>query len=166
MIREFKGIAPVIHDGCFIAETAVIIGSVILKENVNIWYNAVLRGDVSSIEIGRNTNVQDNVTIHVNSGMKTVIGDNVTIGHGAIVHACTLGSNVLVGMGAIVLDGAVVGDNVIIGAGALVPPNKRIPAGSMVIGSPCVVKRDLTAEEIQALEISAIKYVENAKSYK
>ncbi|RKD28025.1 Carbonic anhydrase or acetyltransferase, isoleucine patch superfamily [Caminicella sporogenes DSM 14501] len=165
MIIKYKDYEPDVHNSCFIAETAQIIGRVTLKENVNIWFGSVLRGDGNYIEVGENTNIQDNCVVHINSEMPTVIGKNCTIGHGAIVHACTIGNNVLVGMGAIVLDGAVIEDNVIIGAGALIPPGKTVPKNSLVIGSPGKVVRELTDEEIKNLKQSAIHYVELAKDY-
>ncbi len=161
----YLGVTPKVHDTCFIASNAMVIGNVVLEEDVNIWFGAVLRGDVNSIHIGRQTNIQDLVVVHVADGFKCHIGEGVTVGHGAIIHACTIGNNVLIGMGAIVLDGAVIEDDVIIGAGALVPPGKVIPAGSMAIGSPAKVVRDLTSEEILSLQQSAKKYVSLSKNY-
>ncbi|MDK2918438.1 MAG: hypothetical protein PWQ37_1171 [Candidatus Petromonas sp.] len=166
MIIKYKEHMPKVHESCFVAETAQIIGRVVLKENVNIWFGSVLRGDGNYIEVGANTNIQDNCIVHINSDIPTIIGENCTVGHGAIVHACTVGKNVLVGMGSIILDGAVIEDNVIIGAGTLIPPGKRIPKNSLVIGSPGKVVRELTHAEIDALEKSAKHYVENAKAYK
>jgi len=166
MIRPYKDITPRIHDNSFIADNATVIGRVTIKENANIWFGAVIRGDVNDISIGCNTNIQDNSVVHVADPFPCVIGDNVTVGHSAIVHACTIGNNVLVGMGAIVLDGATVEDNVIIGAGALVPPGKTIPANSLVVGSPCKVVRQLTDEEVEHLQYSADKYVGLSKNYK
>ncbi len=166
MIVKFLDFVPNIHDSCYVSETAQIIGRVTLKENANIWFGSVLRGDGSHIEVGKNTNIQDNSVVHINRGMPTIIGDNCTIGHSAIVHACTLGNNVLIGMGAIVLDGAIIEDNVIVGAGALVPPGKTIPKNSLVVGSPCKVLRELTDEEIKGLEESAKHYVILSKEYK
>lgn len=157
---------PNIHDSCYVSETAQIIGRVTLKENTNIWFGSVLRGDGNYIEVGANTNIQDNSVVHINKDTPTIIGENCTIGHSAIVHACTVGNNVLIGMGAIVLDGATIEDNVIIGAGALVPPGKRIPKNSLAVGSPCKVVRELTEEEIRGLEESAKHYVTRSKEYK
>lgn len=164
-MRDFQGILPKIATSCFIAPSADIIGAVSLEEDVNVWYGAVLRGDVNTISVGRGTNIQDQVVVHVADGYSCTIGEGVTVGHSAVVHACTIGNHVLVGMGAIVLDGAVVEDHVIIGAGALVPPGKRIPTGSMVLGAPGKVVRQLTPEEIQALHTSAEKYVALSKKY-
>jgi len=136
-----------------------------LGKNVNIWYGAILRGDVNYIEVGENTNIQDNCVVHVDSKFPTIIGKNVTIGHGAIVHGCTISDNVLIGMGSIILDGAYIEENVIIGAGALVPPGKRIPKNSLVVGSPGKVVRQLSDEEIEKLQISANNYVNLSKEY-
>ncbi len=167
MIRKYKEYMPKVHDSCFIADSAEIIGKVTLKENVNIWFNAVLRGDVNTIDVGANTNIQDNCVVHVNGSVPipTIIGENCTIGHSAIIHACTIGNNVLIGMGAIILDGAVIEDNVIIGAGALIPPGKKIPKNSLVVGSPGKVVRQLSEKEVKELEESAEHYVSLAKEY-
>lgn len=142
----------------YIAEGAKIIGNVEIGEGSSVWYNAVVRGDSNPIVIGQNTNVQDNAVLHVSHSHSLNIGDDVTIGHGAIVHGCTIGNNVLVGMGAIILDGAVIENNCIIGAGALVTQNKIIPEGSLCFGNPAKVMRPLTKEE-------KISIVENAKKY-
>lgn len=166
MIIKYLDFAPNIHDSCYVSETAQIIGRVTLKENANIWFGSVIRGDGNYIEVGANTNIQDNSVVHINKDMPTIIGDNCTIGHSAIVHACTVGNNVLIGMGAIVLDGAIIEDNVIVGAGALVPPGKKIPMNSLVVGSPCKVVRELTEEELKGLEESATHYVKRSKEYK
>lgn len=166
MIIEFNGHKPDIHESCFIADNATVIGRVELGKNSSIWFGTVVRGDVNYITIGENTNIQDNCTIHVNDDQPTVIGDNVTAGHGAIIHACKIGNNVLIGMGAIVLDGAEIGDNVIIGAGALVPPNKKIPSNSMVIGMPAKVVRELTEEDEAVISATGQHYVELAKKYR
>lgn len=165
MIRTYKTHEPSIHENSFVAETAVIAGRVTIGEEANIWYGAVLRGDVNEIHIGKKTNIQDNAVVHVADLYPCVIGDNVTVGHSAVVHACTVGNNVLVGMGAIVLDGAFIEENVIIGAGALVPPGKTIPKNSLVVGSPCKVVRQLTEDEIAHLQHSADKYVRISKEY-
>jgi carbonic anhydrase/acetyltransferase-like protein (isoleucine patch superfamily) len=163
MIKEFDGIVPKIDQSARIAPSADIIGNITLSEGVNIWYGAVLRADSDKITIGKNTNIQDNAVVHVNNEMPTKIGDHVTVGHGAIVHACTVGNNVLVGMGSIILDEAVIGDNVIIGAGALIPPGKVIPEGSLVVGSPGNIVKTLSESQIENIKKSAIHYVELAE---
>jgi carbonic anhydrase/acetyltransferase-like protein (isoleucine patch superfamily) len=166
MIIEYNGHKPDMDESCFVAENATVIGRVKMGENSSIWFGTVVRGDSSDIIIGENTNIQDNCTIHVNDGQPTLIGDNVTAGHGAIIHACTIGNNVLIGMGAIVLDGAEIGDNVIIGAGALVPPNKKIPSNSMVMGTPAKIVRELSEEDRKSIIETALHYVELAKEYR
>lgn len=166
MTHSVKGHSPQIDDSCFIAESADVIGQVVVEHGSNIWYNTVVRGDVEPIKIGENTNVQDLSVIHTSNGHPTIIGKGVTIGHRAIVHGCTIEDNVLIGMGAIILDGAHIEPNVIIGAGSLVPPRKRIPSRSLVMGSPAKVVRTLSEEEIDSIKRSAKGYVELSKHYK
>jgi len=166
MIKGYKGSNPEIHESCFVAQSADIIGNVKIGQNSNIWYNTVLRGDENPIIIGENTNVQDGTIIHINTSTKTVIGNNVTIGHKAIIHACTIGDNTLIGMGAIVLDGAQIGEFTLLGAGSLVPPGKSIPSGVLAMGSPAKVIRELTEEEKQSLTKSALDYVVYAQNHK
>lgn len=166
MIKAFKSHMPQIQPNTFIAKSADIIGEVIVEESANIWYNTVVRGDVEPIFIGNHTNVQDQVVIHTSHGFPVSIGPHVTIGHGAIVHGCTVEDHVLIGMGAIVLDGAYIEKNCIIGAGALIPPNKRIPSNSLVVGSPGKIVRTLSDEEIEQIEQSAIEYVELSQHHK
>ena len=154
-----------IAEWVYIAEGAKIVGDVTIGEDSSVWYNAVIRGDSNSIVIGENTNVQDNAVLHTSHSHALKIGDNVTIGHGAIVHGCTVGNNVLIGMGAIVLDGAVIENNCIIGAGALVTQNKVMPEGSLVLGNPAKVIRELTQEEMTSIQINAYEYSEEAQRY-
>lgn len=144
----------------YIAPNATVVGDVILKENANIWYGAVLRGDNGTITVGEGTNIQDNAVLHE----KTTIGDYCTVGHGAIVHGCTIGDHCLIGMGAIVLDGAVLGAHCMVGAGALVTGKTNAPEGSLLLGSPAKVVRSLTPEEITGLAQSAQDYVNHAKA--
>lgn len=146
------------------AENAVIIGDVSLAENVNIWYNTLIRGDLAPIFIGRETNIQDNVIIHVTKDIPVRIGSRVTVGHGAILHSCTVLDNALIGMGAIVLDGAIIGEGAMIGAGALVGPNKIIPPRTLVVGIPGKVIRELTSEELKANQENVNEYLEQSKS--
>ena len=143
----------------YIAPNATVVGDVTLHKNVNIWYNAVLRGDSGAIVIGEGTNVQDHCVIHE----KTTIGNNCTIGHSAIVHVCTIGDGCVIGMGAIVLTGAVLGDGCLVGAGALVTGKTVAPAGSMLLGSPAKVVKELTQEQIDTQIHDAQHYVELAK---
>jgi len=148
-----------INEKAYITKTAVIEGDVSIEENVSIWYGAVLRGDLAPIKVGKNSNVQENSVLHVDENCPVVIGENVTIGHGAIIHGCTIGDNSLIGMGAIILNGANIGKNCIIGAGALVTGNTQIPDNSLVIGSPAKVKREVTEDEIRGNLHNAEEYV-------
>jgi len=142
---------PKVSEKAFIAPTAVIVGDVTIEEGVSVWDCAVLRGDVDSITVGKNTNIQDCAVIHVSEGVPTVIGENVTIGHGAIVHAATVRDNVIIGMNAVVLDGAEIGEGSIIGAGAVVTPGTKIPPNSLAVGIPAKVVR--SGEEIREAAI-------------
>lgn len=154
-----------IDKSVFIADGARVIGNIEIGENCGVWFNAVIRGDSNEIKIGKGSNVQDNAVIHTSRDFGVNIGDNVTIGHGAIVHGCTVGNNVMIGMGAIVLDGAVIEDNCIIGAGALVTQGKTVPAGSLAFGNPAKAIRQLTEEEILSIAKNANSYVNKAKEY-
>lgn len=150
----------------FIADGARVLGDVEIGKNSSVWFNAVIRGDSNKIRIGNRSNIQDNAVIHTSKDFGVVIGDNVTVGHGAIVHGCTIGNNVMIGMGAIVLNGAIIEENCIIGAGALVTQGKVIPAGSLVFGNPAKIVRSLTDQEIRSITDNAASYVEEAEQYK
>lgn len=163
MIKKYKEKSPVIDDEAYIAETAVIIGDVTLKKNSNIWFGAALRGDMESITIGENTNVQENSVIHVDKTAKVIVGDNCTIGHNAIIHGCTIGNNTLIGMGAILLNGAKIGNNSIVAASALVTQNKEFEDGVLILGNPAKVVRKLTEEEINKNRESSLNYVKISK---
>lgn len=154
--------APKLGRGVFIARSATVVGDVTLGDGVSVWYGAVLRGDINRIVVGEGSNIQDNAVVHLADDFGAVIGKWVTIGHSAIVHACTIGDECLVGMGAAVLDGAEVGEQCIIGANALVTQRTRIPPGSMVLGAPAKVVRPLTPEERAGLKYWAEKYTANA----
>lgn len=145
------------------ADGSVIKGDVDLGENVSIWYNATIRGDIESITIGDNTNIQDNVVIHVDVDYKTTIGSNVTVGHSAILHGCTIGDNTVIGMGSIILNGAKIGNNCIVGAGTLITQNKEIPDNTLVYGNPAQIIRPLTEDEIKQNTANAEWYVEEAR---
>ncbi len=140
-----------VSDSAFIAKGAVLVGNVNLGENVSVWYNSVIRADSTSVTVGDNSNIQDGAIIHVNENYPAVIGKNVSVGHGAIIHSATIEDNVLVGMGCILMDNCHIGANTVIGAGSLVTAGKVIPPNSMVMGSPAKVKRQLTDEEVQAM---------------
>lgn len=161
---RFKTVTP--PDSTVVFPGAVVVGDVTLGEDCSIWYNAVLRADEAPIRLGDGSNVQDNAVLHVTQGHPLTVGKDVTVGHGAILHSCTVGDNTLIGMGAIVLDDAVIGDNCVIAAGALVTGRTVIPDGSMVMGSPAKVKRELTAEEIEATRRNAEVYRELKEGYR
>lgn len=160
-IEPFLGLEPEIDETAYIASTAAIIGAVRLGPNVSIWHQVTLRGDANFITVGANTNIQDNAVVHIDSGeYPTRIGKDVTIGHSAIIHACTLEDCCFVGMGAIVMDGAVVEREAMVGAGALIPPGKVVTSGTLWVGNPGREVRALTDKEKQALKTSAERYVE------
>ena len=166
MIKAFKNIFPKIDGSAFVAENAVIIGDVEIGGESSIWYNCVLRGDVNNIKIGARTNIQDGTVIHVSStGQGTYIGDDVTVGHMALLHACTIRDRAFIGMKACVMDDAVIEEEAMVAAGALVTPGKRIPSRQLWGGSPARYMRDLTVEEIKFLKFSADRYVELPREY-
>lgn len=165
-LNNFLGRRPTIGKDVYIAPGAVVLGDVRLGDYSSVWYNAVLRGDINHIEVGHHSNIQDNCVLHLADEYPCVVGHYVTVGHGAIVHACTVADEVLVGMGAIIMDGAFIGKQSIIGAGALVTQGEEIPPGSMVLGSPAAVVRALTVEERGRIKGFADKYVELASHYR
>lgn len=152
-------------DGHFIAPNAAVIGDVRLKSGASVWFSAVIRGDVEYIEIGEGANVQDGAVLHADPGTPCIIGPNVTIGHNAMVHGCTIGEGSLVGINAVVLDGAVIGKRCLIGANALVTAGTQIPDGSLVLGSPAKVKAMLSDEQQAAMAMGAAHYIDNAKYF-
>ena len=161
--RSYRGVEPTLGEDVFIAEGARVIGDVTLGDEANVWYNCVLRGDVCPIEIGPRTNIQDLTMIHVTEGEHdTQIGADVTVGHRAILHGCHVEDQVLVGMGAILLDGVHVEPNCLIGAGALLTPGTRVPEGSVALGSPAEIVRDVTDEERREFAESAHHYTDLA----
>jgi gamma-carbonic anhydrase len=153
---------PSLGRDVYIARGAVVLGDVTIGDHSSVWYNAVVRGDINRIVIGHHTNIQDNAVLHLADEYPCVLGDWVTVGHSAIVHACTVGNECLIGMGAVVLDGAVIGNQCLIGAKALVPPGMSIPDGSMVLGAPAKLVRTLNDGERANLRYWAEKYVHNA----
>lgn len=165
MIIKFKDNLPKIENSAFIAHSADIIGDVIIKNNANIWFGVVLRGDINSIYIGDNTNIQDNSVVHVDINCKTYIEEGVTVGHGCIIHGCTIKHNCLIGMGSTILNGAVIGANTIIGAGTLITQDKIIPEGVLVVGRPGKVVRNLSQEEIDSIKKSSENYIKVSKEY-
>jgi carbonic anhydrase/acetyltransferase-like protein (isoleucine patch superfamily) len=160
MIREVPGRRPRIHPGAFVDPAAQVIGDVTIDEGASVWPLAVLRGDQDNyVRLGRNSNVQDNSVLHVTPEFPCIVGDNVTIGHRCVVHACTIGNNVRIGIGAVVLTGAVVEDDAQVGAGALVPPGKVVPAGWLVTGVPAQQVRRMRVEELEDIRRNARDYV-------
>jgi len=166
LLRRFGDKLPVVGEGTFVAETAVLVGDVIVGARSSIWYGAVLRGDVFHIRVGDETSIQDNAVIHVTHGRNaTLVGSRCTIGHSVNLHGCVVRDHCIIGMGSIILDSAEVGERCIVGAGSLVPPGARIPPGVLALGSPARPKRDLTSEELGWLEVAADHYVELARLY-
>lgn len=158
-------LSPNVADGVFVAPGAHVIGDVTLGSDVGVWFGAVIRGDVAPIRIGARTNIQESATLHADPGFPLTIGEGCTIGHGAIVHGCTLGDNTLVGMGATVLNGARIGANCLVGAGALVTEGKAFPDGSLIVGAPAKAVRTLDEAAIEGLRASADRYVLNARRF-
>lgn len=163
----YQGKFPKVHGSVFVAKGARIIGDVEIDEDSSVWFNVVVRGDVHYIRIGKRTNIQDNSVLHVNHDrFPCVIGSDVTIGHQAIVHACTVGDFCLIGMGAIILDNARIGNQCLIAASSLVLENFQVPDGMLVAGVPARIKRPLTPDEKEKIRQSAVNYVDYAKAYK
>lgn len=165
-IDRYLGKAPKVHPTAFVAPGATVIGDVTLGEESSVWFGTVLRGDINQIVIGPRSNVQDGAVVHLADDYGTLVGELVTVGHKAILHACAVDNEVLIGMGAIVLDGAEIGARSIIGAGALVTGGKKIPPGSLVLGSPGKVVRQLTDEEQRGIRVWADRYVELSRVYR
>lgn len=172
-IRPYLDVAPQIDDSCYVDDMSVVIGDVVLAENVSVWPFAVIRGDVNHIRIGKNSNVQDHAMLHVShkkadkpEGSPLIIGEDVTIGHHVTLHGCSIGNRVLVGINTIVLDDVIIEDDVMIGAGSLVPPRKRLESGYLYVGSPVQKVRPLTDKEKEFLPYSARHYVKVAGNYR
>ena len=167
-IYELDGVRPTVPDSgdYWVAENATLIGNIILENNASVWFNAVLRGDNEPITVGKNSNVQDGSVLHTDMGCPLTIGRNVTIGHLAMLHGCTIGNNSLIGIGALVMNNARIGSNCIIGAHALIPEGKVIPDNSLVMGAPGKVVREIGEAQAAMLEASALHYVSNWKRYR
>ena len=166
MIKYFENKQPHLGENIYISETAMVIGDVTLGDEVNIWFGAVLRGDIHYIKIGNRTNIQDNSVVHVTTGVSpTNIGNGVTVGHGAIIHGCTIEDDCLIGMGAIIMDDAVIGTGSLIGASALIPPNMIIPPNSLVVGSPGKVVREVKDVEKEMILERPQEYIDLAAIY-
>ena len=164
MIMTLRGKTPQVSPEAFVAETAALIGDVAVGRDSSVWFGAVIRGDNEPIRIGEGTSIQDNAVLHTEKGHPLTIGNNVTVGHGAIVHCTSVGDNTMVGMGAVLLDGAVIGKNCIIGAGAVVKERAVVPDGSMMVGVPAKCARELAPEQIAFLEQTS-PYVALSKEY-
>lgn len=159
-IIEYKGKKPIVGERVFLAEGARLIGDVEIGDDSSIFYNTVIRADLAEIRIGKRTNIQDNATLHISTGIGVYVGDDVTVGHNAILHSCTIEDSVLVGMGAIVMDGARIRKNSVVAAGALVPQNKEYPEGSLIVGAPARVARSLSDEEIRKFHEGVLHYID------
>lgn len=165
-VYALDGVEPKIAESAWVADSAQVMGEVHMGADASVWFGTVVRGDTSSITIGEGTNVQDASVLHADLGMPLVIGRHVTVGHQVMLHGCTIGDESLIGIGAIVLNGAKIGKNCLVGAGALVTEGKEFPDGSMIIGSPARVVKQLTAEQMQGLRQSAQHYIDNAHRFR
>ena len=166
MKLQFNGVAPSINENAYVSESVDIIGDVKVEENVSIWFGARLRADMNKIVRGANSNIQENAVVHVDIESPVIIGENVTIGHSAIIHGCNISNNVLVGMGSIILNNAKISKNSIVGAGALVTQGKEFEEGVLILGNPAKAVRKLSEEEIKSIKRSADNYVALSKKYK
>ncbi len=158
MIAGHNDNQPTIGVQCYVAPSADVIGDVHLADGVSIWFHATLRADVNSITVGEQSNIQDNCVLHVTKDQALVVGDRCTVGHGAILHACTIGDDCLIGMGSIILDGSHIGEHSLVGAGSVVPPNKSYPPRSLIIGSPARAIRQLTDDQLQQIGRNTLEY--------
>ena len=165
-LYELDGAAPQLADTAWVADNAQVMGQVTLGENSSVWFGVVIRGDVEAIHVGAGSNIQDNSVLHADAGSPLNIGANVTVGHQAMLHGCTIGDGSLIGIQAVVLNGAKIGRYCLVGAGALVTEGKKFPDGSMILGSPAKVVRQLTPEQIEGLRYSAQHYIDNANRYR
>lgn len=165
MFLSFCGKVPRNEGAAFVAPNATVQGDVILKAGSTVWYGAVLRGDDGQLIIGENSNVQDNAVLHTGPGLDVTVGRGTSVGHGAVVHGCTVGDGCLIGMHATILNGAVIGDGCLIAAGALVPENMQVPAGSLVIGVPGKVVRPVSAAQADAIKANEEEYLELARAH-
>lgn len=166
MLIRNQGKLPVVDASVFVADGAKLIGDVTVGSMASIWYNAVLRGDLAEIVIGDRTNIQDGVVGHVNTSQPLIVGNDVSVGHSAIIHGCRIGHGTLIGMGAIVLNGADIGEYALIGAGSVVTENKKVPPYTLSLGSPARVVRELTEEDLQRMKRTAESYVAKGKEYR
>jgi len=166
MIYQLENRVPQLHDSAWVADNAVVIGTVVMEAGSSVWFNCVVRGDNDLITIGENSNVQDGAVLHTDTGFKLSIGRDCTIGHQAMLHGCEIGEGSLIGIGSVVLNGAKIGQNSIVGAGSVVPEGKVYPDNVLILGSPAVVKRELKPAEYQRIRLGAQHYVQNAARYR
>jgi len=164
-IYQLGDLSPEVADSAWVADSAEVIGQVTLEEDVSIWFNATLRGDTEHMVIGRGSNIQDGSVLHADYGFPLTLGEGVTVGHQVMLHGCTVGDYSLIGIGAVVLNGARIGKHCLVGAGALVTEGKEFPEGSLIVGSPARVVRELSPAQIEGLKASARHYIENARRY-
>ncbi|MEY5100829.1 MAG: hypothetical protein RJA36_3548 [Pseudomonadota bacterium] len=164
-IYQLDDLVPQVHPSAFVADSAQVIGNVSLAEDSSVWFGAVIRGDSASISVGAGSNVQDGSVLHVDRDLPLTLGERVTVGHKVVLHGCTIGDETLIGIGAVVLNGARIGRNCLVAAGALVTEGKEFPDGSMIMGSPAKLVRQLTPEQIEGLRRSAEHYIGNARRY-
>jgi carbonic anhydrase/acetyltransferase-like protein (isoleucine patch superfamily) len=165
-IYELDGIAPSIADSAWVADSAQVMGNVVLAEDASVWFGAVVRGDTEIIRIGARSNIQDASVLHADIGKPLTIGADVTVGHKVMLHGCTIGDGSLIGIGAVVLNGAKIGKGCLVGAGSLVTEGKEFPDGAMIMGSPAKVVRQLSEEQVTGLRLGAQGYVGNAKRFR
>ena len=164
-IYELEQVSPTLAESAWVADSAQVMGRVDLAAHTSIWFGVVIRGDTESISIGEGSNIQDGSVMHADHGKPLVVGKHVTVGHMVMLHGCTIGDETLIGIGAVVLNGAKIGKNCLVGAGSLVTEGKEFPDGSMIMGSPAKVVRELSPEQIEGLRQSARHYVENAHRF-
>jgi carbonic anhydrase/acetyltransferase-like protein (isoleucine patch superfamily) len=164
-IYELEGKQPQVAPTAWVADSAQVMGAVTLGANASVWFGSVVRGDTETIDIGEGSNIQDGSVLHADHGKPLVVGKNVTVGHMVMLHGCRIGDESLIGIGAVVLNGAKIGKNCLVGAGSLVTEGKEFPDGSMIMGSPAKVVRELTPEQIEGLRQSAKHYIDNAHSF-
>ena len=165
-VYELDGVAPCVDASAWIAESAEVIGHVTLGADASVWFGCVLRGDTEHMTVGEGSNIQDLSVLHADVGQPLTIGRHVTVGHKVMMHGCTIGDESLIGIGAVVLNGARIGKNCLVGAGALVTEGKEFPDGSLIVGSPARVARQLTPEQIEGLRHSAQHYIDNARRFR
>jgi carbonic anhydrase/acetyltransferase-like protein (isoleucine patch superfamily) len=165
-IYQLDDHTPDIHESSWIADSAQVMGAVSLHANTSVWFNAVIRGDTETITIGEGSNIQDLAVIHADNGLPVVVGKRVTVGHQVMLHGCTIGDESLIGIAAVVLNGARIGRNCVVGAGSVVTEGKEFPDGSLIMGTPAKVVRELTPEQIEGLRMSAKHYMNNSLRFK